>query len=310
MVNPFYGRDVVSIKDFSRDDLEYLFSKTDRFSENQTDGSQLLNHKILGLMFFEPSTRTRLSFEAAMAALGGTSLGFSEPSLSATEKGENLSDTVRTMGQYADVLVLRHQKEGAAKFAAEISEKPVINGGSGSEEHPTQAMLDLYTMKKEKGTIDGLRIAIVGDLKYGRTVYSLLYALSNYSPKVYLVSPPPLRIRREALLQVEDKIEISEHESLDDLEESLDIIYVTRIQKERFPDPQEYERVKGSYRIDLPALEKRGKDLAIMHPFPRADEIHPGIDGTRHAKYFNQIFNGKLIRAVLLGLVLTKDLYK
>jgi aspartate carbamoyltransferase catalytic subunit len=307
MANPFYGRDIVSIKDFTRADLEFLFSTTDKFSQDQTRATQLLKHKILGLMFFEPSTRTRLSFEAAIAALGGTSLGFSEPTLSAAEKGENLADTVRTMGQYADVLVLRHQKEGAAKFAAEISDRPVINGGSGSEEHPTQAMLDLYTIKKEKGGIDDLRIAVVGDLKYGRTVYSLLYALSNYSPRVYLVSPPPLRIRREALFQVGDKIEISEHENLDDLSEPLDVIYVTRIQRERFPDPQEYERVKGSYRIDLASLEKRGDDLAIMHPFPRADEIHPSIDGTRHAKYFDQIVNGKVIRAVLLGLLLTKD---
>ena len=307
-LNPFYQKDIISIKDFDRSDLDHLFSVTNGFarSRNKRVG-EILQGKILGMMFFEPSTRTRLSFEAAMASLGGISLGFADPNVSATEKGENLSDTVRTMEQYADALILRHPMEGAARLAAEISEIPVINGGSGSEEHPTQAMLDLYTILREKKRIDNLRIAVVGDLKYGRTIYSLLYALSKYSPRIHLVSPPPLRIRSEAMLEVGSMMKVSEHESLDEVISDLDVIYVTRIQKERFPDLQEYEKVRGSYRVNKKILESGKEGLIIMHPFPRADEIPREVDSTDYQKYFLQIKYGKLIRSVLLGLVLVKN---
>ncbi|MEM3437046.1 MAG: aspartate carbamoyltransferase, partial [Nitrososphaerales archaeon] len=240
MKNPFYNRDIISIKEFTRSELEYLFSIADKIEKLDYERrKELAKGRILGLLFFEPSTRTRLSFEAAMLSIGGNVLGFAHPSMSSVEKGENLADTIRTVESYVDAIVLRHPMEGANRFAAEIASKPVINAGSGTEEHPTQAILDLYTIMKVKGRINGLNIAIVGDLKYGRTVYSLIYALSNYSPRIFLVSPPQLKVRDEALFNISDKIKFSEHEDLREIIENLDVIYVTRIQRERFPDPHE-----------------------------------------------------------------------
>jgi aspartate carbamoyltransferase catalytic subunit len=308
LANPLFGKDIVSVKDFGRSDFEYLFATVDKLNDIATEKHRhLLDGKILALLFFEPSTRTRVSFEAAMIALGGSYIGFDQPSSSSAEKGENLADTIKTMECYADVLVLRHPNEGAAKFASEVSTKPVINAGSGTEEHPTQAMLDLYTIIKEKGSIDGLNIAIVGDLKYGRTVYSLLYALAQFSPNLHLVSPPQLKIREEALYAVRSKVNISEHENLGDIMDKLDVLYVTRIQKERFPDPQEYEKVRGSYVINNELLKKAKEGMIIMHPLPRIDEIHSEVDSTKHAKYFRQTYYGKIVREALLGLMLEKD---
>ena len=304
MTNPFYNKNVVSIKDFTRNDLEYLFHVADNINSNSL--CEALRNKILGLVFFEPSTRTRLSFESAMNSLGGTCIGFSESSSSSTEKGENLNDTLVTMNQYVDALVLRHQKDGVARFASEICTKPVINAGSGTEEHPTQAMLDLYTIFKELGTIDNLNIGIFGDLKYGRTVYSLLYGLSNYNPTVYLISPDLLQLRSDALSDIREKLSIEQHSNLSDVISKLDVIYTTRIQKERFPDIQEYERVKGSYRIDESLLKNTKDNLIILHPMPRSEEIPPSLDTTKYAKYFKQIQYGKLIRSALLYLIFTE----
>ncbi|MBM3897814.1 MAG: aspartate carbamoyltransferase [Thaumarchaeota archaeon] len=308
MANPFYEKDVITVKDFGRSDFEYLFETVDKIGKLEDDKRRkLLEGKILGLLFFEPSTRTRISFEAAMAALGGSHIGFHEPHSSSVEKGENLADTIRTMECYADLLVLRHPSDGAAKFASEVALKPVINAGSGTEEHPTQAMLDLYTILKEKGTIDDLNIAIVGDLKYGRTVYSLLYALAQYSPQLHLVSPPQLKVRKEALYTVNSKGKTSEHENLAEIIETLDVLYVTRIQKERFPDLQEYEKVRGSYLINNELLKKAKDDLIVLHPLPRLDEISSEIDDMKQAKYFKQTYYGKIVREALLGLILKKD---
>ncbi len=304
MTNPFYNKNVVSIRDFTRNDLEYLFRVADNINLNSL--TDALRNKILGLVFFEPSTRTRLSFEAAMHSLGGTCIGLSESSSSSTEKGENLNDTLVTMNQYVDVLVLRHHKDGVARFASEICTKPVINAGSGTEEHPTQAMLDLYTIFKEFDTIDNLNIGIFGDLKYGRTVYSLLYGLSNYNPTVYLISPDLLQLRSDALSDIKENLSVEQHSNLSDVISKLDIIYTTRIQKERFPDLQEYERVKGSYRIDEALLENAKDDLIILHPMPRSEEIPTSLDTTKYAKYFKQIQYGKLIRSALLYLIFTE----
>jgi len=304
MTNPFYNKNVVSIRDFTRNDLEYLFRVADNINLNSL--TDALRNKILGLVFFEPSTRTRLSFEAAMHSLGGTCIGLSESSSSSTEKGENLNDTLVTMNQYVDALVLRHHKDGVARFASEICTKPVINAGSGTEEHPTQAMLDLYTIFKEFDTIDNLNIGIFGDLKYGRTVYSLLYGLSNYNPTVYLISPDLLQLRSDALSDIKENLSVEQHSNLSDVISKLDIIYTTRIQKERFPDLQEYERVKGSYRIDEALLENAKDDLIILHPMPRSEEIPTSLDTTKYAKYFKQIQYGKLIRSALLYLIFTE----
>ncbi len=260
-------------------------------------------------MFFEPSTRTRLSFESAMAAIGGTSVGFSETRTTSLEKGESFADTVRVVEANCDAIVLRHPMEGAARFAAEISSKPVISGGTGTEEHPTQAMLDLYTIMKEKGRIDGLRIGIVGDLKYGRTVYSLIYGLSKFNVSIDLVSPPLLRIRKEATHDFgtsgrANSIEIREHDSIEEVLPELDVLYMTRIQRERFPDEQEYEKVKGSYFIDSRQVERMKRDAIIMHPLPRTDEIRHDVDSTFNARYFKQMQYGRTLRAALLSLIL------
>jgi aspartate carbamoyltransferase catalytic subunit len=306
----FFNRDIVSIKDFSRKDLEYIFDYTDRVSAlRPNEKAELGKGRILGYIFYEPSTRTRMSFEAAMASLGGSSIGIFDPKSSSVEKGESLADTIRIMDLYSDVIVLRHPLDGSSRFAAELSKNPLINGGSGSEEHPTQAMLDLYTILKEKNKIDGLRIGIVGDLKYGRTVYSLLYGLANYDVNIHLISPPTLGIRKESIYGLEKKaLKIFEHEELDDnILTRLDVIYVTRIQKERFPDPQDYEKVKGTYTIDSNTLSKAKPDVAVMHPMPRMEEISHSIDNTINAIYFKQAAYGKELRAALLALVLNEN---
>ena len=266
-------------------------------------GSNMLHGKILATLFFEPSTRTRLSFEAAMNKLGGTTIGFAEPKVAAIKKGENLADTIRVVENYADVLVLRHPLEGAARLAAEFSDVPVINAGSGAEEHPTQALLDLYTILKEKGTIDSLNITLMGDLRYGRTVHSLAYALSLYDVNLTLVSPELLRMRREVSDAIKQRINIVECSAVEDVLPETDVLYVTRIQEERFPDPAEYAKVSGTYKIDISTLEGAKEDLIIMHPLPRVDEIAHEVDDTPYARYFQQVWNGIVTRTALLALI-------
>jgi aspartate carbamoyltransferase catalytic subunit len=307
--NHYYDRDVVSIRDFSRDELEFLFSFTDKISTlSRSERSELGRGRTLGSIYYEPSTRTRMSFEAAISSIGGSSIGIADPKSSSIEKGESLSDTIRIMDLYCDVLVLRHPLDGSGRFASELSRNPVINAGSGSEEHPTQAMLDLYTIYKEKGRIDGLQIGIIGDLKYGRTIYSLLYGLANYDVDIRLISPPTLSIRKESIYGVENRLKIQEYSDLpEDLLSTLDVIYVTRIQKERFPDIQDYEKVKGTYTIDQATLDRSKADVSIMHPLPRLDEISHSIDNTNNATYFRQAANGKEIRAALLALITNED---
>ena len=309
MPNPFYDRDIVSIKDFAKDDLEFVFDTTDSISRlKHSQRGELGKGRTLGYIFYEPSTRTRMSFEAAMASLGGSSIGISDLKSSSVEKGESLADTIKVIDLYSDVILLRHPLDGSSRFAAELSQNPIINAGSGSEEHPTQALLDLYTILKEKGKIDGLSVAIVGDLKYGRTVYSLLYGLANYKVEIHLVSPPTLRIRKESLYEIQDKLKIKEHSKLDEVLPEIDIVYVTRIQRERFPDVQEYEKVKGTYTIDENTLAKSKSDIAVMHPLPRVDEISQSIDHTKNAIYFKQASYGKELRAALLALMLNENL--
>lgn len=309
MPNPFFDKDIVSIKDFTKDDLEFVFDTTNRISRLKTgERSELGKGRTLGYIFYEPSTRTRMSFEAAMASLGGSYIGIADLKSSSVEKGESLADTIRVIDLYSDVIVLRHPMDGSSRFAAELSQNPIINAGSGSEEHPTQALLDLYTILKVKDRIDGLSIAIVGDLKYGRTVYSLLYGLANYDVNIHLVSPPSLQVRKESTYEMQGKMKIKEHSELDEVLPEADIIYVTRIQRERFPDVQEYEKVKGSYTIDGKTLEKAKKDVSVMHPLPRLDEISQSIDHTQNAIYFKQASYGKELRAALLALMLNESL--
>ncbi len=300
----FEGRDIISIKDFSREEISYIFKIAKSMEPLAAKGSNILKGKILATLFFEPSTRTRLSFESAMHKLGGSTIGFAEAEIASVKKGENLADTIRTVDNYADVIALRHPLEGAARLAAEFSKVPILNGGSGAEEHPTQALLDVYTMNKEKGKIDGLKIAFVGDLRYGRTVHSLAYALSLYNVELYLVSPESLKMRREVLQAIKERIQVIERTNLEKIIPLVDVLYVTRIQKERFPDPAEYAKVKGSFKLDLQALTDAKKDLTILHPLPRIDEIAPEVDNTPYARYFQQVRNGIVMRMALLALIL------
>jgi len=300
----FAGRDIVSIRDLTREEIDYILQMTDLVEPLARRGSDMLRGKILATAFFEPSTRTRLSFESAMYRLGGTCVGFADPKAASVQKGENLADTVRVVESYADILVIRHPLEGAARLAAEFSSIPVINAGSGAEEHPTQALLDLYTMRRERGKIDGLRVGLVGDLRYGRTVHSLAYALAQYDVELYLISPDLLRMRRDVLVEVESKIRVKESTDLAKTLPNLDVIYMTRIQKERFADLAEYEKVKGSYRLDAAELTSAKREAIVMHPLPRVDEISADVDGTSHAKYFKQVWYGLLTRMTLISLVL------
>jgi aspartate carbamoyltransferase catalytic subunit len=300
----FEGRDIISIKDFSKEEINYVFKTARTMEPLVAKGSDMLKGKILATLFFEASTRTRLSFESSMQRLGGSTIGFAEAETASVKKGENLADTVRTVENYADVIAMRHPLEGAARLAAEFSKVPIVNAGSGAEEHPTQALLDMYTMLKEKDRIEGLKIALVGDLRYGRTVHSLAYALSLFDIELYLVSPETLRMRREVLQTIKERISVTEKTSLEKIVPIVDVLYMTRIQKERFPDPAEYAKVKGSYRIDLEALNDAKKNLIIMHPLPRVDEIAPEVDNTQFARYFQQVRNGIVVRMALLGLIL------
>jgi aspartate carbamoyltransferase catalytic subunit len=300
----FAGRDIVSIKDFSREEIDYILKVTDSLEPMARKGSHGLDGKIMATLFFEPSTRTRLSFESAMYRHGGNCIGFAEPKVSSVEKGENLADTVRVVESYADVLVIRHPLEGAARLAAEFASIPVINAGTGAEEHPTQAMLDLYTIRRELGKIDGLNIALAGDLRYGRTVHSLAYALSLYNINLFLVSPPLLKMRKEVMEDVSGRIKVQEFEELSKVIPQVDAIYMTRIQKERFGSLEDYEKVRGSYRLGAADLSRAGPKTIIMHPLPRVDEIEYTVDNTPHAKYFKQVWYGLLVRMSLIGLVL------
>lgn len=299
----FKGRDIISIKDFTREEIDYILKIANAMEPLATSGSDMLHGKMLATLFFEPSTRTRLSFEAAMQKLGGSAIGFAEAETASVRKGENLADTVRVVENYADVIALRHPLEGAARLASEFAQVPIINAGSGGEEHPTQALLDLYTIWKELGKIDGLNITLVGDLRFGRTVHSLAYALSLYDVKLHLVSPELLRMRREVLDTIGGRIKATEKTGLENLSK-VDVVYVTRIQKERFPDAAEYAKVKGTYKIDLNLLKDAKKGLIILHPLPRVDEISPEVDATPHARYFQQVWNGIVTRMALLALIL------
>lgn len=300
----FAGRDIVSIKDFSREEIDFVLDMTDVVEPMARKGSHALDGKIMATLFFEPSTRTRLSFESAMYRYGGKCIGFAEPKVASVEKGENLADTVRVVESYADVLVIRHPLEGAARLAAEFASVPVINAGTGAEEHPTQAMLDLYTIRKELGKIDGLNVALAGDLRYGRTVHSLAYALSLYDINLYLVSPSILKMKKEVLEEVSNRIKVQELENLSKVIPQVDVIYMTRIQKERFGSLEDYEKVRGSYRLTAEDLAPAKSSMIVMHPLPRVDEIANSVDNTPHSKYFKQVWYGLLVRMSLIGLVL------
>ncbi len=303
----FKGRDILSIKDFSKQEIMHILKVAKKMvpAAKGKKRNESLRGKVLATIFFEPSTRTRLSFESAMSRLGGRAIGMADPEVSSLKKGETLADTIKMAESYADVTVLRHHHMGAARLAAKFSAKPIINGGDGAGQHPTQTMLDLFTIWTEKGKIEGQKVALVGDLKYGRTAHSLSYALSLFGAKLYFVAPPTLQMPKEVVDDAKvGRIRPKLTSDLKDVIGKVDVLYVTRIQKERFPDPQEYQRVAGLYEVDLGLLEEAKKDMIVMHPLPRVNEIHPSVDGTHHAKYFEQAFNGVPVRMALLALIL------
>lgn len=303
----FDKKDIISIRDLNRDEIEYILDTALKMKEYYNKPSSLLSDKILATLFYEPSTRTRLSFTSAMLKLGGKVLGFDDPQSSSAAKGENLSDSIRCIESYCDIIVIRHELEGSARLAAEVSKIPIINAGSGTQEHPTQALLDLLTIKNEFKDLDGLNIGMVGDLKYGRTVKSLSYALSLYDVKLNFISPAMLKMRKEVLKSLDDSgISYKETMDLKSVLSSLDVIYITRIQKERFPDLADYEKVRGSYKITKEFLKDAKSSMILMHPLPRVDEIAFDVDDLPHSRYFIQPLNGILVRMALLALVLGK----
>jgi len=297
----FNLKNIISIKDFSKGDIEYILKLAEEMEPiaRSQEKSSILSGSILGMLFYEASTRTRLSFETAMKRLGGSTVGFAEAGTSSTVKGENLTDTVRIVGEYTDAIVIRHNMEGTARYVSEVVDVPVINAGDGAGQHPTQTLLDLYTMKRLLGNIEELHVALIGDLKYGRTVHSLSYALAMFGARMSFVSPPELKMPKEVLHDLSAAgVNVQETEDIRDVLNYADVLYVTRIQKERFPDPQEYLKIKGAYTIDSKLL--KGSEAIVMHPLPRVDEISHDVDNTPYGKYFQQAFYGVPVRMALL----------
>ena len=309
----FKHRDVVSIKDFSRPELEKIFETAEGMERKGYDKS-LLSGKSVGLLFYEPSTRTRLSFDTAAQRLGADTIWFAGVEGTSVMKGETLKDTIETVANYADAIVMRHPYDGSARWAAEVTtarakrgeaKVPIVSGGDGKNEHPTQTMLDLYSMVRTQGRIDGLDIAMVGDLKYGRTVHSLSYALSMYDCRIHYVAPDMLQIPDHVASFLSSKsVAFTKHSKLEEVMGKADIVYMTRIQKERFPDENEYNKVKGLYRVNREMLAKAKPNMRLMHPLPRVDEIAIDSDLDARAYYFKEAGNGVPVRAALLALVM------
>ena len=303
----FPQKDIISINDFTKKEIKKTLKLAEKMEPiaRSREKCDVLSGKLLGTLFYEPSTRTRLSFEAAMQRLGGGVVGFAEAGVSSATKGENLNDTVRIVAEYTDALVIRHNMEGTARYVAELVDVPVINAGDGAGQHPTQTLLDLYTMKRLLGNIDDLHVALVGDLKYGRTVHSLAYALAKFDVKMSFVAPNELQMPKEVLHDLSNSgIYVNETDDIHDVLDYADVLYVTRIQKERFPDPQEYSKIKGAYLINAKLLE--GSEAIVMHPLPRVDEISHDVDNTPYGKYFEQAFYGVPVRMALLKSLIGK----
>ncbi len=302
-----HGRDITSIRDLSREEIEEVLASARKMIP-YAEGTKVVHplaEKIVAMAFFEPSTRTRLSFEAAVHRLGGNCLTIADAGATSLRKGESLYDTIRMLSSYADAIVIRHPNEGSARLAARASDRPVINAGDGAGQHPTQTLLDLATLQEAFGTLTGLKVVLLGDLKYGRTVHSLAYALAEFGSELILSSPPGLSLpeeRREEIKRVGGRV--SEQPDIRKAVQDADALYVTRIQKERFVDESEYREVAGLYRIDASVLASAKPRLIVMHPLPRAGEIAPEVDQTPHAAYFRQAFLAVPVRMALLAAVL------
>jgi len=299
-------KSLVSIHDITKDDYEKVLQLAEKFEENPK--RNILGEAVVATLFFEPSTRTRLSFESAASRLGAKVIGFSDAATSSVKKGESLKDTILTVSNYSDIIIMRHPKEGSARYASEVSPVPIINAGDGANQHPTQCLLDLYSIRKTQKTLDNLHIAFVGDLKYGRTVHSLVEALTNYNTTFHLVSPFELKLPSSVKRHIKEKnLEYYQYTEMDEVIPKVDILYMTRIQQERFADSLEYERVKNAYILKNKMLENGKKNLRVMHPLPRVNEITEDVDSNPKAYYFTQAKNGVFVRQALLAIILGAD---
>lgn len=304
MTNPLYRKNILSIPDFTREELELVVDTAARLKAEPRD--DLLQGKLIASCFFEPSTRTRLSFETAVQRLGGRVIGFADGANTSARKGETLADSIQIISSYSDAVVMRHPKEGAARLASEFSPVPVINGGDGSNQHPTQTLLDLFTIKETQGTLEGLTVAFVGDLKYGRTVHSLTQALSLFNCHFYFVAPEALAMPDYICEELDEKgVSYTLVSSLEEVIPQVDILYMTRVQRERF-DEAEFKKIQGKFILRAEMLKHARTNLKILHPLPRVDEIETDVDATPHAYYFQQAQNGVYARQALLALVLNQ----
>lgn len=297
------NKSLISINDYSKQDYLKILELAEKFEDNPVN--DLLKGKVVATLFFEPSTRTRLSFESAVNKLGGRIIGFSDSNSSSVSKGESLKDTIQTVANYSDLIVMRHPIEGSARYASEVSDVPVINAGDGANQHPTQTLLDMYSIKKTQGCLENLNIFLVGDLKYGRTVHSLIMAMSYFNPTFNFISPKTLRVPDEYKMFLDErKIKYYEHSNFTEYIKDADIMYMTRVQKERFSDPIEYEKVKNTYILKNDMLEGTKDNLKILHPLPRVNEIDTEVDNNKKAYYFTQAKNGVYTRQAIISSIL------
>ncbi|MGM0566016.1 MAG: aspartate carbamoyltransferase [Bacteroidota bacterium] len=297
------NRNLISISDYSREEFLKILDLAETFEENPRQ--DLLKNHVIASLFFEPSTRTRLSFESAISQLGGKIVGFTDAASSSTKKGESLKDTILTVCNYSDLIVMRHPLDGSSRYAGEVSTVPVINAGDGSNQHPTQCLLDLYSIRKTQGTLDNLKIALVGDLKYGRTVHSLVEAMSHFNTEFHLVSPVELKLPSTVKRHIKKAgLAYYQYTELEDVMEFSDVVYMTRIQRERFSEPMEYEKVKNSYVLSRNMLHGSKNNMRVLHPLPRVNEITEDVDADPKAYYFQQALNGVYVRQALLTAIL------
>lgn len=294
------NKSLISINDYSKEEQISILELAAEFEKEPRQ--KILNDHVIATLFFEPSTRTRLSFESAISQLGGKIIGFTDAANSSVSKGETLMDTIKTVANYSDLIVMRHPLDGSARWASEVSDVPIINAGDGANQHPTQCLLDMYSIMKTQGSLDNIHIAFVGDLKYGRTVHSLTIALSQFNTTFHLVSPPELKLPSAVKKYIKDAgLNYHQYTDLNEVMDKVDILYMTRIQKERFADPMEYEKVKNSYILKNDMLENSKENMKVLHPLPRVNEIEEAVDLNPKAYYFQQALNGVYVREALLA---------
>jgi aspartate carbamoyltransferase catalytic subunit len=297
------NKSLVSINDYSKEEQLRVLEVARDFEKNPVQN--IMQDFVIASLFFEPSTRTRLSFESAANRLGGKVVGFSEAGSTSVKKGESLRDTILTIASYSDLIVMRNPVEGSARFAAEISPVPIINAGDGANQHPTQTLLDLYSILKTQGRLDNLEVAFVGDLKYGRTVHSLVIALCNFNTTFHLISPTELKLPSSVKMHIKEKnLTYHQYTEMEEVIPKADVLYMTRIQRERFSDPLEYERIKNSYNLHNDMLAETKTNLKVLHPLPRVNEININVDSNPKAYYFQQALNGVFVRQALMALIL------